>query len=81
MCSAYMCSMEMIQIPHGLFMFYDCIQTAESLLCRSQHYCVGIYLHPEAFLRRSIEESESELSVLLACNLSLYPVVYVRVRE
>ena len=76
-----MCSMEIIQIPHGLFVFYDCIQAAESLLCRSQHYCVGIYLHPEAFLRRSIEEPGYEFSVLPACNLGLYPVVYVRVRE
>ena len=76
-----MCSMEIIQIPHGLFMFYDCIQAAESLFCRSQHYPVEIYLHPEAFLRRSIEELGYELSVLPACNLGLYPVVYVRVRE
>ena len=76
-----MCSMEIIQIPHGLFVFYDCIQTAESLLCRSQHYPVEIYLHSDAFLRRSIEEPGYEFSVLLACNLGLYPVVYVRVRE
>ena len=69
--SAYMCSMEIIQIPHGLFVFYDCIQAAESLLCRSQHYCVGIYLHPDAFLCRSIEESGYELPVSYVIHQAL----------
>ena len=80
MCSAYMCSMEIIQIPHSLFMFYDCIQTAESLLCRSQHYCVGIYLHTDTFLRRSIEESGYELPVSYGhtkpCVMILFEIKY-----
>ena len=76
-----MCSMEIIQIPHSLFVSYDGIQAAEGLLWRRQHYSVGIYFHPDAFLRRSLEESGYELSVLLACNLGLYPVVYVRFQE
>ena len=43
--------------------FYGGIQAAESLLCRSQHYSVKIYLHTDTFLRRSIEESGYELPV------------------